>query len=393
MLAESRRDEWHAPCFGQRMDDIRERRVASPCARLALGVVTLGVATAMHVAPAGACSCAESRVNELQVGDGRIPANAGGIPWWFPGGEQISLVKEPRFRFDIEFDLEPLQAMLQLEKQQGDTYQPVAARLERSGNSRYLVRPEVPWAEGERYRLSVDPSRAPQAEDAGARVVEFEIVQALEGERHEPIWLSVSELRQAALGFLDPTGPCGRSEQAAYVDIEFPVPVDAPQWPGPFLDYTTLVDGAVWSPRTNVCEELEPGGSWVSRTGNRIAASCDDAAADGTNSLLQGAFVVRMEARLPGSDVVVHSEEVEVELACTGRVNGSSVAETGAAPVAAPPAAPDAGCSVSPASGLRRGFRCMTLGYGSLLLAAAVWRARGRPRRSAGISASLRSPG
>jgi hypothetical protein len=371
------------------MDFMARKRVGR-CAKRALGVITFGVVTAAHVAPADACSCIQSAVHELQAGDGRIPANAGGIPWWFPGGEQISLVEEPRFRFDIERDLEPLQAMLQLEKWEGDAYQPVAARLETYGNSRYLVRPEVPWSAGERYRVSVDPSRAPQAADVTAQpadatpqVVELEIVQALEGERLEPIELDVSALRQAQLGFVDPTGPCGRGEQAAYVDIEFPVPAGAPEWPALFLEYTTLVNGAVWSPRTAVCEEIEPGGSWLSRTGNRIAATCDAEAADGRSSLVEGVFVVRMEARLPGSDVVVHSEEVEVELACTGTTSGSGVGEIVAAPVPMPQAAQaPAGCSVSPVSHQRRGFGGVTLGLGSLLLAAAVWRARRRATRS-----------
>jgi hypothetical protein len=386
--------------------DFRERKLNRQCFRLALGLVTLGVA-ALHAAPADACSCSDSWTNELQVGQGLIPANAGGIPWWFPGGELISRVEEPRFRFDIEYDLEPLQAMVQLSKMEGDGYGPVAARVERYGHDRYLVRPEVPWSQGERYRLSVDPSRAPQAADAApdiqSRVVEFEIGAALAGERYEPIELNVSELLQAELGFLDPTGPCGRDEPAAYVDIDFPVPAGAPEWPGPFLDYTTLVDGAVWSPRTNVCQELEPGASWVSRTGNRIAAPCDVAAADGTNSLYAGLFVVRMEASLPGSDVVVHSEEVEIEIACTGTSGGLGAVENDALPIAGASTAPDAastapdavshaGCSVAHANGTRHGFGRATLGFGSLLLAAAAWRARSgaKPARRSSRAASNR---
>jgi hypothetical protein len=385
--------------------DFRERKVTGQCSRLALGLVTLGVA-AIHAAPADACSCADSRTNELQVGHGFIPANAGGIPWWFPGGEPTSRVEEPRFRFDIEYDLEPLQAMVQLSKMEGDGYGPVAARVEQYGHYRYLVRPEVPWSEGERYRLSVDPSRAQAAgaaADIESRIVEFEIVAALAGERYEPIELNVSELRQAELGFLDPTGPCGKGEPAAYVDIDFPVPAGAPEWPGQFLDYTTLVDGAVWSPRTNVCQELEPGASWVSRTGNRIAAPCDVAAADGTNSLYAGLFVVRMEASLPGSDVVVHSEEVEIEIACTGTSGGLGAIENDALPIAAASTAPDAastapdtvshaGCSVAHANGTRRGFRRAALGFGSLMLAAAAWRARlsAKPARRAYGAASNR---
>ena len=86
----------------------------------------------------------------------------------------------------------------------------------------------------------------------------------------------------------------------------------------------------------------------------------------------------------PAATSSIHSEEAEIELACTS--SGAVEADaTRAATASSTPPDTFSHCSVSPASGTRRGFGRVTLGFGSLMLAAAVWRAARRKRSRAAI--------
>ncbi len=158
------------------------------------------------------------------------------------------------------------------------------------GTERYLVRPEQPWSVGDRYRLRVDAGPDHPGPATRQRVAEFSIGEPL-GDRHrelEPVELAVSELQQGELGFIDRSGPCGASHEAAHVDVDFPTPDAATSWPREFLEYRTFVDGFDWNPPGVVCQDVDPGGSRTSRTGNTTATTCDSGLADGTRSLLAG---------------------------------------------------------------------------------------------------------
>lgn len=64
---------WHNACFMQ--------------GALKAWWLLLGLgAMASRSLPANACSCVDPWANELIVGDGVIPVNAGGVLWWYRNG-------------------------------------------------------------------------------------------------------------------------------------------------------------------------------------------------------------------------------------------------------------------------------------------------------------------
>lgn len=71
-----------------------------------------------------ACNCSEPVENELIVGNGRIPADAGGIPWWYEEARSPAFAFFPEFAEQLGEDLnyEELFSLASLEKLEGDEF-------------------------------------------------------------------------------------------------------------------------------------------------------------------------------------------------------------------------------------------------------------------------------
>jgi hypothetical protein len=138
------------------------------------------------------------------------------------------------------------------------------------------------------------------------------------------------------------------------------------------LLYTTYVDDERWSHFTSFCATTEPGASWTSRSGNRLLAACDSSELE-SGELSEGLHRVRMQAQLPGTDLVFSTQTLEVELRCSGTslvaAAGEPVVGTSGDAVAKNASAD--GCSLSPAALSRTGQGAGVLGALSLALAAA----------------------
>ncbi|MEO8183790.1 MAG: hypothetical protein ABI895_33615 [Deltaproteobacteria bacterium] len=329
----------------------RPRRVAAAIG-LAAALAALG-----YVDPAQACSCDERAVNQLQLGEGRIPANAGGIVWWFGRGQQFEYE-------ELETEqaaLGRLQSMLTLQRWNGAAFQVVANHVEKLAQKAYLIRPDVPWSAGERYQLSIDAGEKYGDPETRSRSVELEIELPLE-ETQEMSPLASSEAQYGRVPFMVGDGSCGIGREAVYVDVDFGAPESGQDWPRELLLYTTYVDDRIWSHLATACSVTEPGASWFSRTGNRLVAACDRNAA-AVEGLSEGSHTVRMEARLAGTDVAFSTSTASVELRCAPA--------TAAGAQTTDETLPADGCSLSPAQP-RSGQGRAGLGLLALALAAAT---------------------
>jgi hypothetical protein len=329
-----------------------------------------------HARNVSACSCTLGAVNDLQTGLGQIPANAGGIVWWFAGGD--GEFGFPRaLGSDVSTSPSDRNASVTLQRWDGSVLETVASRIEHLQQSRpdvYLIRPSVPWSAGERYQLTVDGG--PQYGNAETRIrsEQLEIVLPLRAADPE---LEIGAVQRGKVPFLVTDGSCAAEREAAYADIQFGAPDGARDWPAELLLYETYVDGVAWSHSSHLCAQYPPGASWVSRTGNRLVAAC--AAPTGSGELAKGVHRVRMEARLPGSDALFRTPETSVELRCGAPASAPTDIE--AVPAAELPAAGcalSAGASSEPAAG----------GLGLVAVALALLR-RSRRERAGRCSSPL----
>jgi MYXO-CTERM domain-containing protein len=336
----------------------------------ALGLASL-IAALGYSDRASACSCAEPTVNTLQVGAGRIPANAGGIVWWFAPG----YLRDPAgplsdFGLNVQTDLEQLRAMVSLQRQSAAGLQPVAAHIERLGTDTYLVRPDAPWSAGERYQLRVDAGEGYGNPETRSVVADFDVVPALAQPSEAP-QLQRSEIQRGKLPFMVRDGSCGTSRESVYLDVDFAAPSGLADWPRELLLYTTYVDDERWSHFTSFCATVEPGASWTSRSGNRLLAACDSSEVE-SGELSEGLHRVRMQAQLPGTDLVFSTQTLEVDLRCSGTTlaaAGEPVVETSGDALAKNASAD--GCSLSPAAPSQTGRGAGVFGALGLALVAA----------------------
>jgi len=206
----------------------------------------IGAAALVEVAPANACSCAIPFENELRTGAGQIPANAG-VPWWF--AEQQSA--------------DPLASFVTIERIEDAARVPVSATIEPFEDV-YVIRPVLGWAEGERYRISVDAGPGQGTPEQRFRTAEIEIVAALEATL--PLDVSMSVAQQRQLQLLDVGGSCASNRDAAVVELSAGAPEGLPALPLDLLYFTTYVDGVPWRPSSSLCESIEPGTSWTGRS-------------------------------------------------------------------------------------------------------------------------------
>jgi hypothetical protein len=233
-----------------------------------------------------------------------------------------------------------------------------------------MVRPDAAWSAGERYQLRVDAGEGYGNPETRSVVADFEVVRALAPPSEAP-QLQRSEIQRGKLPFMVRDGSCGTSRESVYLDVDFAAPSGLADWPRELLLYTTYVDDERWSHFTSLCATTEPGASWTSRSGNRLLAACDSSELE-SGELSEGVHRVRMQAQLPGTDLVFTTQTLEVELRCSGTTlvaaAGEPVVETSGEAVAKNASAD--GCSLSPAAPSQTGRGAGALGaLGALGLA------------------------
>lgn len=109
---------------------------------------------------------------------------------------------------------------------------------------------------------------------------------------------------------------CSSEVEAHHIELELQLGPEAAAW-GDALHFETLVDGEPWRASSSSVGEVPPGSSWRGRGVDRLYRVCkapeDEDVAEGLSA---GPHEVVMRATLRGSDIVVSSSSLTVELAC-----------------------------------------------------------------------------
>ncbi len=263
---------------------------------VAAGSVLVTMATSIRV---DACDCSEPPFrNEFQVGQGVVPRNAPGVPWWFTRGDGVSDLRE----------------VLTLEQLGDGGAREVEVRVTEIGWGSYVAGPAEGWLVGERYRVSSDLGGAVSGpSDLQVAAAEFEIAGDLNASlslalQFEPMFVGEIPMQSSE-------GSCTQTAKASYVDLALELP-ELGEVLSDQLHFETFVDGRRWSPQESLCSEVQPGRSWQGAARDRVFALCEV----GDEGVSLGVHELRMDARLPGSDVVFASDEVPFEFRCDEQV-------------------------------------------------------------------------
>ena len=141
------------------------------------------------------------------------------------------------------------------------------------------------------------------------------------------IWPLYSEIIPVAVT----DGTCDAPVFVAQVLTEVVLPEPFQEWRDQLL-YRTFVDGKVWRPKSHLCHHIPPGRSWRETTAEDLLFSeCSDPTGQARKyrfyqesgrhrGLDPTDHTVRVQAFLPGTDVVLESEAVSADLSCPGHL-------------------------------------------------------------------------
>jgi len=270
------------------------------------------VAAGLAPASAFACSCYSPGLNDFQISsDGLIPENAAGIAWL------------------SSFASEDPADDLWVEHIEGDIRTRVDFSVDDLGKSQYIIRP-VNWAEGNVYRVHGEAGDGSDNSDslslsATDRIREMEVQVGPPLDTSVVPELSPSATFRGPLTLLEYGGGCFSEFEGVAVDVW----MNTPGASAANLNYTTVVDGKVWEPQTDLCTPVAPGASWVGRGHDRLVAVCDKTFIEEKYRLLPGPHTVSMEAKLPGTDIVFTTETITVDLTCPAEESSGGCQSTG----------------------------------------------------------------
>jgi hypothetical protein len=135
--------------------------------------------------------------------------------------------------------------------------------------------------------------------------------------------ISVTVSDQAAVS---PAGPValkigepitGTLSIAAQLPIEMVLPEAMRAFRDQFY-FETIIDGTDrWSPSAGICTIVLPGASWRGKGVDLLFSACGDTPALARGGLAAGRHTIEMRASLPGTNVLVVTFKVEVELRCS----------------------------------------------------------------------------
>ena len=258
---------------------------------------------------AHACSCAfDIHWGFLGPAQGRLPANAAGVPWFRPYDPYVeeglpANKLEHRFTAEILDGSEYRQLPVSVRRTDGffDDYAGV-----------YVVAPKGERLQpGATYRFSVD--QAGEGRQQVIVTVDHETLTEEAAFGLDASSVTVEPVTVAMGGF------CAGRVEAALVHIEGRLSQDAARWREQLL-YRTIVDDAIfWRARSSMCSTDVPGRTESAVGHDRVYATCDPSAIDFMDidgALKPGHHTLKMEAYLPGTGIVLETADKSVNLPC-----------------------------------------------------------------------------
>lgn len=297
----------HVACFAEAVQRI--------CATLSLALVTLGAAVP-HAQAAG-IFCYDG---QFFPRDGaRVPANLPVILYW-PSADAISGTPT----------IEAATADLMFVELNGDgSSSPVAHTLEGEAPPFRIV-PTAGFEAGKTYALWTrqcsetapsaehpapwEPSFIGAGDETPIPYATIEVTESAPFPTELPALRAEAPVNESIEYHGDCSG-CGGPYDAVSVYVELDGEL------GPWRDalaFSTMVDDTSYIPSPYYKFPTLYGKSWVGHGRDRISMICDET----TNSLSEGTHRVRMEATIPGTDVMLVSNTAEVDLvACPSSVS------------------------------------------------------------------------
>lgn len=295
---------------------------ASPLARVrecggwpSLVAVALAiVSSTVVVSPAGACSCLASSVwGFLAPAGGRLPANAVGVAWYRPPSSK-------------SFTLVLAQVSVEIRAEDGSFDQvPAVVEAVDGFPGVFVIGPRGGLRPGATYRFTDRGERRRKAPERVTVTVDDAPLEAAMP-LSLSIWPLYSETISVGVG-----SSCQAPLWVAQVLTEVALSEPFQEWRDQLL-YRTFVDGRIWRPKSHLCDHIPPGRSWRETTSEDLLFSeCSDPTGQTRkypfyqeNVRHQGLdpteHAVRVQAFLPGTDVVLESEAVSADLSCPGHL-------------------------------------------------------------------------
>ena len=261
---------------------------------------------------AHACSCLfDEHWGFLGTARGRLPANAAGVPWYRPAGRWWE-EERPGENIEHRFTAEILD---------GSKYRQLPVSVRRLDvfsddySGVYVVAPAGERLQpGATYRFSVDQA----GEGHRQVIVTVDRDTLTEGASFD---LETGKLMNERLT-VPMSASCVGGLDAALVHIKGSLSSDAERWREQLL-YRTIVDDRIhWRASESMCSSDVPGRTDSAVGHDRVYAACDTFAISGPDyhgALRPGRHTLKMQAYLPGTDVVLETAVKSVSLRCYGR--------------------------------------------------------------------------
>lgn len=269
----------------------------------------------MATTPADACLCeAREYWGLLAPENGRLPANAAGVAWHKPG-ESVPHVA--------------ILAQVSVEARQDGVSREVPATVRDVPGfpGVYSIGPRDGLIAGLEYRFTDRGERSagvPRQVVATVDAASLEPPTSLTGQ----VWPLYSE----TIAVADGGGSCWVAQWVTQALIEATLPQTAGHWRDQLL-YRTLVDGEPWYAKSSVCDYHPPGRNWRETGEDLVYSACPAPSGDSPSGsgfafgedrrrrrLEPSRHTVQMQAFLPGTDIVLETETLPVDLSCTGPV-------------------------------------------------------------------------
>ena len=299
---------------------------ASLCSVAKAATVILVVSCCAYAPQSLACSCNYLAYGFIGPHTSRLPANAIGIPWYvstkaahYRGEEDWFVVDEGRFSLEV------------LNK---DQFVPIPLRITVAQEfttdvDTYMIHHISPMdgglMPGATYRV-LDRLKTELRTVHGGRGVVVEIDhETLSADT--PLILHVGNTKISGGLSVAANMSCTGWLTVSQARIAAWLPRDFRKWEDQLL-FRTIVDGEPWQVRSALCSVVEPGRGWDGVAHDRIFAACEEPSFSPISPVLApGRHTVEIEARLPGTDVVLRTEKRTVNLECseqTSTLEGAS---------------------------------------------------------------------
>ena len=277
-------------------------------------IVSLGV----YAQYASACSCLYLAYGFIGPYTSRLPANALGIPWYV--STEAARYRSPEDSFAV------VESRFILEVLNKDQFVPISLRI--------TVAQEFTTPIDTYMIYHINPKDGRLKPGATYRVID-QLESGIRSETHNdqevvvevdhetltadtPLILHVGNAKVD--GFhVGANASCSEWLKVSHARIASRLPAEFRKWEDQLL-FRTIVDGEPWQVRRSLCSLVEPGRGWDSVAHDRIFAACEEPSFSPISPVLApGRHSVMIEARLPGTDIVLQTEKRFVNLACSTR--------------------------------------------------------------------------